>query len=73
MNVTPTSGNQTEKGAIPNQTILGYEVIDKMKSLVEAECPGVVSCADIITLAARDSIVKIVRIYGFIINKTAYN
>ncbi|PWA49438.1 heme peroxidase [Artemisia annua] len=59
LNVTPTSGNQTEKGAIPNQTILGFDFIDKLKSLVEAECPGVVSCADIITLAARDSIVVI--------------
>ncbi|KAJ6420653.1 hypothetical protein OIU84_028078 [Salix udensis] len=30
---------------------------DAVKSLVEAECPGIVSCADILTLVARDSIV----------------
>ncbi|GJX72311.1 peroxidase 3-like protein [Tanacetum coccineum] len=59
LNVTSASGNQTEKFAIPNQTILGFEFIDQLKSLVEAECPGVVSCADIVTLATRDSIVVI--------------
>lgn len=57
LNVTSASGNQTEKVAIPNQTVRGFGFIDAIKSLVEAECPGIVSCADIISLAARDSIV----------------
>ncbi|KAA8526485.1 hypothetical protein F0562_008312 [Nyssa sinensis] len=52
-----TSNNQAEKVAIPNQTVRGFDFIDRVKSLLEAECPGIVSCADIIALVARDSIV----------------
>ncbi|XP_022775729.1 peroxidase 3-like [Durio zibethinus] len=51
-----TSG---EKNAVPNQTIRGFDFIDRVKSLIEAECPGIVSCADILTLIARDSVVTI--------------
>ncbi|XVF52250.1 hypothetical protein PTKIN_Ptkin05aG0004000 [Pterospermum kingtungense] len=35
----------------------GVVAENNSKSLLEAECPGIVSCADIIALVARDSIV----------------
>lgn len=54
LNSTATS--TAEKDALPNQTLSGFDVIDAIKEKVESECPGVVSCADILALAARDSI-----------------
>ncbi|KAA3487891.1 peroxidase 3-like [Gossypium australe] len=51
-----TSG-QAEKNAVPILTLRGFDFIERVKSLLEAECPGVVSCADILTLVARDSVV----------------
>ncbi|KAE8075744.1 hypothetical protein FH972_014434 [Carpinus fangiana] len=55
--VNSTSNNQAEKDATPNLTLRGFDFIDRVKSLLEAECPGIVSCADTLALVARDSIV----------------
>lgn len=61
MLLNTTSGEQTEKFGPPNLTVRGFDFIERIKSLLEAKCPGIVSCADVLTLAARDSIVATVR------------
>ncbi|XP_060959666.1 peroxidase 24-like [Cannabis sativa] len=49
--------NTTEKNAIQNRSVKGYEVIDEIKEKLTTECPDAqISCADIVALTARDAV-----------------
>ncbi|KAL8475136.1 hypothetical protein ACS0TY_031531 [Phlomoides rotata] len=47
-----------EKLSLSNiDSLRSYEVIDQVKEALEKACPQVVSCADIVIMAARDAVV----------------
>ncbi|XP_044969573.1 peroxidase 2-like [Hordeum vulgare subsp. vulgare] len=62
---TTGSDEPTELKGQPNKTLRGFEVIDAAKAALEAACPGVVSCADVLAFAGRDA-------SFFLTNGTAY-
>ena len=60
MNSSPNG--DAEKDAADNLSLAGdgFDTVIKAKQAVEAQCPGLVSCADILAIAARD-VISLVR------------
>lgn len=53
-----SASGPSEQDAPPNLSLRSkaFEIIDDLRKVVHDKCGGVVSCADITALAARDSV-----------------
>jgi peroxidase len=57
--VAPTAFARSERDAAQSRSLPGdaFEAVTRAKTALELECPGAVSCADVLAIAARDLVV----------------
>ena len=56
---TTPSGESVEKDSGANgATLRGLDIIDEIKAQLEQQCPGTVSCADILAFASREAVAR---------------
>ena len=51
-----TKDNKAENEAPPNCSLRGFGSVERVKAKLEKACPNTVSCADVLTLMARDAV-----------------
>ncbi|KAI3892558.1 hypothetical protein MKX03_021199 [Papaver bracteatum] len=58
--ITSTADNKAERDAPINLPLAGdaFDIVEKAKAALEIECPGVVSCSDILAILARDVVAR---------------
>ncbi|CAN6337863.1 unnamed protein product [Urochloa humidicola] len=54
LDTSPPAGGLSEKSSPRSFGMRNFKYIDTIKAALEQECPGTVSCADVLALAARD-------------------
>jgi len=57
--IRSSATNKSERDNDINHSLAGdaYDVVSRIKTAVELECPGIVSCSDILAMATRDLII----------------
>lgn len=64
-----SAGGPSEQTAIPNLTLRkrSFKIIDDLRKRIQDECGQVVSCSDIVAIAARDSVVLVSAVISFVL------
>lgn len=59
--ITSTAFNKAERDADIDQSVPGdaYDLVTRAKTALELQCPGIVSCADILATAARNLVTMV--------------
>ncbi|GMI87806.1 hypothetical protein like AT5G47000 [Hibiscus trionum] len=59
--IASTPFNKSELNADDNMSVAGdaFDLVARIKTALELECPGIISCADILAVSARDLVVMV--------------